>query len=177
MFLVVEPNTIIDPWAVVVHTSDATLTRRTMMTLWYFYRITFYAAALEDGLKLSNLLRLQLIIINNLRRFRIIIWPLDFEFLLFVNFLLFFCGAEFYIMQSAQYLNISVQVVLSHVISYLAVLVDDVVVAVVLSFRFSIFGFLFSYLLNSRSKQPSHAPLHRSGQACAPATETVRVVI
>lgn len=63
MLLIVVADTIINPWAMMVHPGNTALTSRTVMTLRYFYRITLLAPPREDGLQLSDFLRLEQVVV------------------------------------------------------------------------------------------------------------------
>ena len=47
-FLVIEANAIVDPRAVVVHSGDASLANRAVMTLWRFHGIALLTFLRED---------------------------------------------------------------------------------------------------------------------------------
>jgi hypothetical protein len=67
VFLIPVTNTVVDPWAMMVHSSDTLLASGAMMTLWNLYFITLFAHSLENRFDMHYLLHAKVIVVFNRR--------------------------------------------------------------------------------------------------------------
>lgn len=55
MFLIIKANTVIDPWAMMVHPCNTITTYRAVMTKWHFNCIAFITFSIQNRLHVNNL--------------------------------------------------------------------------------------------------------------------------
>jgi len=63
VFLIPVADTVVDPWAVMVHSSDALLAGGAVMAHWNLYLITLFAHSLEDRFNMHYLLHTKVVIV------------------------------------------------------------------------------------------------------------------